>query len=92
MGKPPKKRVEGGRVTAKGTQPESTRYTPPGVYSHEKISAPWVPVVMFGLLIVGVVIILANYVGWVPGDTSNWYLLLGLGFVLGGIITATQFH
>lgn len=47
---------------------------------------------MFGLIIVGVVVILANYVGWVPGDTSNWYLLLGLGFVLAGIITATQFH
>jgi len=92
MGKPPKRRVEGGRVTAKGTQPESTRYTPPGVYSQQKVSPQWVPVLMFAFLIIGIVIIVFNYIGWVPGDTSNWYLLLGLGFVLGGIITATQFH
>ncbi|MDH3754154.1 MAG: cell division protein CrgA [Acidimicrobiia bacterium] len=92
MGKPPKRRVQGGRVTAKGTTPESTRYTPPGVYSQQKVSPGWVPVLMFGLLGIGVVIILANYVGFVPGDTSNWYLLLGLGFILSGIITATQFH
>ena len=92
MGKPPKRRVEGGRVTAKGAVSESTRYTPKGVHSQRKISPWWIPVLMFTLLGLGVVIILANYVGFVPGDTSNWYLLLGLGAILGGIITATQFH
>jgi len=34
-----------------------------------------------------------NYVDVVlPGATSNGYLLLGLGFILGGIITATQYR
>jgi len=40
----------------------------------------------------GVLIIFFNYVGWMPGGTSNGILLLGLGSILGGIITATQYH
>jgi hypothetical protein len=92
MGNPKKRKVEGGRITAKGTQPETARYTPPGTYSQKQISAPWVPVVMFGLLLIGMLLILCNYVGWVPGGTDNIYLLVGLGFILGGIITATQLH
>jgi hypothetical protein len=33
--------------------------------------------------------------GFIPGlpdDTSNVYLLIGLGFILAGIITATNYH
>jgi hypothetical protein len=91
MAKPEKRKVEGGRVTPKGGPGPSKRYTPP-VSTDAKISPIWVPVVMFSLLGIGVLIILANYVAWLPGDTSNWYLLLGLGFILGGIITATNLH
>lgn len=90
MAKPEKRKVEGGRVTPKSPGP-SKRYTPP-TSAEAKISPTWVPVVMFALLGIGVVIILANYVGWLPGATSNWYLLVGLGFILGGIITATNLH
>jgi hypothetical protein len=89
MANPQKRKVQGGRVTPKGTT--SARYTPP-VPSHQKISPMWVPVLMFGLLVLGMVVIIANYIGWVPGGTSNWYLLGGLGLILGGIVTATQFH
>ena len=46
---------------------------------------------MFGLLLGGVIVILLNYVGSI-WDTSNGILLLGLGSILGGIITATQYH
>lgn len=52
----------------------------------------WVPVLMFTLLVGGALTIILNYMGWVPGDTSNWYLLGGLGLILAGIVTATQFH
>jgi hypothetical protein len=39
-------------------------------------------------------IIFFNYVGLMPGIDSahNGYTLLGLGFILGGIITATRLH
>lgn len=52
-----------------------------------------VPVVMFGSLILGTVIILFNYLTEdILGTPSNWYLLGGLGFVLAGIIAATQYR
>ncbi|HSL57433.1 MAG TPA: cell division protein CrgA [Acidimicrobiales bacterium] len=99
MARPPKKKSAGGRVTPKATDRDdgphhpgsSTRYTPP-VPQSEKISAPWVAPVMFALLGLGTAIIVLNYLGVLPGATDNWYLLVGLGFILGGIITATQLH
>lgn len=94
---PPKRKVKGGRVTAKGgpvaaPRPDaSSRYTPP-VPKEYKVSPPWVPVLMFTLLAVGLVIIFLNYLGVLPGETKNSYLLIGLGFILGGIMTATQYR
>lgn len=57
-----------------------------------QVSAPWVAPIMFGLLGVGALMIILNYVELLPGATSNWYLLGGLGMILGGIVTATQLH
>jgi predicted membrane channel-forming protein YqfA (hemolysin III family) len=56
----------------------------------DKITAPWVVPVMFVLLGLGVLMILLNYMDLLPGGTDNWYLLGGLGLILGGILTATQ--
>jgi hypothetical protein len=94
--KPPKRKVKGGRVTPKGgpvstKAPASSRYTPP-IPRSQKVSPMWVPVLMFALLGLGIVVILANYVGVLPGGTKNSYLIVGLGSILGGIITATQYH
>ena len=55
-------------------------------------SPPWVPVVMFGLLAIGVLIILLNYLSVLPGAPTNWYLLAGLAAILGGIVAATQYR
>ncbi|MEC8999102.1 MAG: hypothetical protein VYD11_00355 [Actinomycetota bacterium] len=86
--RPAKKRVQGGRVTPKGTGRPVDHSLSAG---HEP-SPTWMAVLMFGLLGLGVLIIFFNYVGWMPGGTSNGFLLLGLGSILGGIITATQYH
>jgi hypothetical protein len=51
-----------------------------------------VPVLMFTLLGLGILVILLNYVQLLPGATDNWYLLAGLGLILCGIITATQYR
>jgi LPXTG-motif cell wall-anchored protein len=65
------------------------------------VSPPWVPVLMFTLLGVGLVLIFLNYLGLLPAlwwentgdsDTSNWWLLIGLASILGGIVTATQYR
>jgi hypothetical protein len=83
----------GGRRSSEGSAPSaSTRYTPPGQRSQAP-SKPWVPWLMLGLFVLGVVVIFMHYVDTVlPGASSNWWLLGGLGFILGGIITATQYR
>jgi len=50
-----------------------------------------VPVLMFALFIIGALIILLFYLGAVPGGRSNWYLVGGLGCILGGLFTATKY-
>jgi hypothetical protein len=80
------------KATSARTTPSATsRYTPP-VPSEYKVSPRWVPILMFSLLGAGMAMIICNYLGLVPGGTSNLYLLGGLGLILGGIITATQYH
>jgi hypothetical protein len=97
VNKPAKRRVPGGRVTPKGGHGNaqrptaSSRYTPP-VPRSVKVSPRWVPILMFTLLGLGLAVIFCNYLGILPGGTGNKYLLVGLGCILGGIITATQYR
>jgi hypothetical protein len=86
------KRRQSKRVTEKGGPGASARYTPPTVRFEDMPSPLWVPILMFTLFGLGMLTIFLNYVGLLPGATSNWYLLLGLGFILAGIITATQYR
>jgi hypothetical protein len=97
MVKPAKRRVPGGRVTPKKGAGSATRPSPSGRYTppvpHEmKVSPPWVPVVMFSLLGLGVLVIFLNYLGVLPGATSNAYLGVGLLAICGGILAATQYR
>lgn len=67
----------------------STRYTPP---TSAKLHAPspiWVPILMWALIGGGLLVILVNYVVENP---NPWMLLVGLGLILGGIMTATQYR
>ncbi len=68
---------------------QRSRYTPP---APKKLgpSKPWVAVTMFTMLVVGVVIIVLNYLEILPGGTDNANLLLGLAYVTGGFVFATQ--
>lgn len=83
-------RSQRGRTTPRGAT-ASGRYTPP-VPREVKVSAPWVPVLMFALLIVGMLLIVVNYLGVLPGGASNTYLLIGLGLITAGFITATRYR
>jgi hypothetical protein len=76
------------------TNRSSGRYTPPAPPQY-KVSPWWVPAIMFTLIGVGMLVIFLNYLGVFvsDGDTpSNVPLVIGLGMILGGIITATQYH
>ena len=95
------------RVTPKGGAPapsqrksgksgnpvvESARYTPPSSGAYARGPSPWwVPTLLFGMLIIGALIIMTNYMG-VFGEAQNIRLVIGLVFILGGIITATQYR
>jgi len=76
-----------------GRTPEpSTRYTPP-VPRDQRVSPAWLPVLMLVLVVLGVVVIFLHYVDIIlPGADSNWWLLAGLVFILGGIVAATQYR
>jgi hypothetical protein len=98
-------RTGGGRVTPKGgpvkthkvttsvhAAEASTRYTPPAP-RHETLTPRWVPVAMIAGFAVGFLVIFMHYLDIVlPGALSNWWLLVGLGCILGGIISATQYR
>jgi hypothetical protein len=72
--------------------PGSHRYTPPTPRS-AKHSPLWVPVAMFTMLLTGLVVIMSNYLGLLPGgEAQNSDLLLGLALMVGGFILSTQFR
>ena len=79
------------RGTGPVSQPSVGRYTPP-IPREQKVSPIWVPILMFTLLVLGVIVIVLNYMNLLPGDASNGYLLVGLGLITGGFITATYYH
>ena len=83
-----------GRVTPKSSRvppPPSNRYTPP-IPRETKVSPPWLAALLFSLLGLGVVVILTNYLGVLPGGAKNGYLLLGLGLITAGFIVATRYR
>jgi len=49
-------------------------------------------VLMFVFWGLGMLVIFLSYLSVLPGGSSNWYLLVGLGLILAGIITATQYR
>lgn len=95
MAKPDQSKQKGGAgraaTTGRVTPPTTGRYTPP-IPREFKESPRWVPVVMFFLLIGGMLLIIINYLGLLPGGANNWYLLAGLGMITAGFITATQYR
>jgi hypothetical protein len=87
-----------GRVTPKAgqkpgrvTPSASSRYTPP-VPKEYKVSPAWVPILLLTLLIAGMLVILCNYLGLLPGGAKNEYLLVGLAFITAGFIVATRYR
>ena len=67
---------------SKGRKKANNRPTPPShtptAVDTQGPSPTWYVVTMFGLMTVGVLLIIANYIGLLPGGTENKYLLTGL--------------
>jgi hypothetical protein len=84
-----------GRATPKGGSPSkgapSGRYTPP-IPREVRRSPQWFPYVLLSLLVLGLLMIVLNYVQLLPGGTNNWYLIGGIVGIVGGLIMATFYH
>lgn len=88
-----------GRTTVKATArvgrytspEESGRYTPP-VPRGVRRSPRWFGVATLALMVLGVLVILLNYMTVLPGGVSAWYLVGGLVAIFVGFLMATRYR
>ena len=79
------------RPASAGSPASSGRYTAP--IPREFRSSPWwVPALILTFFGLGLLCILLNYLGLLPGGASNGYLFLGLALIVAGFISATRYH
>lgn len=71
-------------------------YTPPPKSSKAKVSPRWLVPVMVAFLLIGLAWIAVFYVtgGDIPGmiEIGNWNLLIGFGFIIGGVALSTRWR
>jgi hypothetical protein len=78
---------------SRSRQRRSTRsYAPPPPKKRPKASPRWYGYLVLGLIVVGVAIIVLNYMDLMPGGTKNLYLWVGLGIIAGGFGAATRWR
>ena len=96
-GRPGSKGRAGGRKrgpTPKGgrsAQGSGGRYTAP-IPSSVRHSPKWYPWLLLGLLFLGIVVIILNYVQALPASPTNWYTLGGIVSLLAGALLATGYR
>jgi hypothetical protein len=54
-----------------------------------KAPIPWVPYLMIGLFLAGMIIIMLKNLVF---SDNNWLVLAGLGCIMGGLYTATKWR
>ena len=70
---------------------QSSRYTPP-IDRSSKTSPRWFGVLILSLFILGVVIVILNYAGLLPGGVNNVWLVAAIGSIFAGLLLATRYH
>jgi hypothetical protein len=86
-----------GRTTSKVGRPstaeESGRYTRP-IPKSVRRSPPWYGALVLALLIVGVAVIVVNYLAHIPwvAHGSAWGLVAGLVLIFAGFLLATRYR
>ncbi len=74
-----------------GRPGSSGRYTPP-IPKEQRKSPAWVGVLLLALLVLGLLLIVLNYVGVLPSGTHNYYLVAGIVAIIAGLVMATTYH
>jgi hypothetical protein len=91
-GKAQKKgRSSGGRTTAAAPKVQSQRYTPP-VPKNVRTSPRWLGILILALFALGVLVVILNYAGLLPGGVNNLWLIAAIGAIFAGLILATRYH
>ncbi len=80
---------------SKGRKKAKRRPPPPPKPDPIKAKGPsptWYIATMFGLMALGTLVILLNYMDLMPGGTSNSWLLTGLAGIAGGFAMTLNFR
>ena len=90
------KKGSSGRVTAstKGAASgsvQSSRYTPP-IDRSQKVSPRWMGILVIAMFVLGVLIVILNYAGVLPGGVNNAWLIAAIGAIFAGLLLATRYH
>jgi len=81
-----------------GSMPKSKskrRRTQPLPRKKRKPSPRWFGLLILGTMFAGVIVIVVNYLGLIPGtggSADNLYLFVGLGAIAMGFLLATQWY
>lgn len=57
-----------------------------------KESPTWYVALMFGVMAIGGLIVILNYIGAVPGGTQSAYLYSGLGLIAIGFVMTLNYY
>ncbi len=99
---PGKAQKKGGRVTpsskstskggsASSGSVQSNRYTPP-IDRSQKVSPKWFGILIVAMFALGVLIVILNYAGLLPGGVNNAWLIAAIAAIFVGLILATRYH
>ena len=77
---------------SKGRRKPRRQFTPPPEHKEEKVSPAWYVAVMFGLMALGVLLIILNYIELVPGGQQSTWLYSGLGLIAIGFLMTMNYH
>ncbi len=90
--RPRRSRRPGRTTPSKSAQSrQSGRYTAP-IPRRVRHSPKWYPWVLLGLLVVGVLLIVLNYMSILPVSPTNWYVVGGLVAILAAALMATGYR
>jgi len=70
---------------------QSNRYTPP-IDRSTKVSPKWFGFLIVGMFALGVLVVILNYAGLLPGGVNNLWLVAAIGCIFVGLILATRYH
>ena len=87
----PKAKPAAGAQQQPSTSRPTGRYTPPIPRSVRR-SPAWYPYVILTLVVVGILIIIGNYAGFLPDSPTTWYLVGGILGIVVGLGLATNYH